>query len=92
MGTNHPLVYSVIAECKNSKARVGKIVLRHGEVDTPVFMPVGTQVNLIPLCNKIVRFHSFVSGNIERCIARTVKSTWPTDNVGKYISFGNQTC
>lgn len=38
------LVYEIIAECKNSKARVGKMFLKHGVVDTPVFMPVGTQV------------------------------------------------
>lgn len=39
------LIYNILAECKVSKARVGKMVLKHGEVDTPVFMPVGTQVN-----------------------------------------------
>lgn len=45
MSTNQDsLVYKIIAECKNSKARVGKMILKHGEVDTPVFMPVGTQV------------------------------------------------
>lgn len=45
-GNQASLVYQVIAECKNSKARVGKMNLKHGEVDTPVFMPVGTQVIL----------------------------------------------
>lgn len=39
-----PLVYKVIAKCKTTKARVGVMTLRHGKVDTPVFMPVGTQV------------------------------------------------
>lgn len=39
-----PLVYKTIAKCKTTKARVCVITLRHGEVDTPVFMPVGTQV------------------------------------------------
>lgn len=39
-----PLLYKVIAKCKTTKARVGVMTLRHGEVDTPVFMPVGTQV------------------------------------------------
>lgn len=39
-----PLVYNVIAKCKTTKARVGVMTLRHGEMDTPVFMPVGTQV------------------------------------------------
>src|SRR6266446_9408881 len=27
---------------KNSKARTGKISTDHGEIDTPIFMPVGT--------------------------------------------------
>lgn len=39
-----PLLYKVMAECKTTKARVGVMTLRHGAVDTPVFMPVGTQV------------------------------------------------
>lgn len=39
-----PLQYKVIAKCKTTKARVGVMTLRHGAVDTPVFMPVGTQV------------------------------------------------
>lgn len=39
-----PLKYKVIAECGTTKARVGVMTLRHGDVDTPVFMPVGTQV------------------------------------------------
>lgn len=39
-----PLKYKVIAKCTTTKARVGVMSLRHGDVDTPVFMPVGTQV------------------------------------------------
>lgn len=38
MSTN----YRVIAECPVTKARVGQLELAHGIVDTPVFMPVGT--------------------------------------------------
>ncbi|VEN56488.1 unnamed protein product [Callosobruchus maculatus] len=41
-----PLIFNVIAECPNSKARTSKMILPHGEVDTPVFMPVGTQGTL----------------------------------------------
>ena len=36
----------VIAKCSVTKARVGKLTLRHQVVDTPVFMPVGTQGSL----------------------------------------------
>lgn len=39
-----PLKYRVLAKCGTSKARVGVMTLRHGDVNTPVFMPVGTQV------------------------------------------------
>lgn len=42
----NPLVFKIISECKTTRARVGKMNLPHGEVDTPVFMPVGTQVLL----------------------------------------------
>ncbi|KAL3880034.1 hypothetical protein ACJMK2_032306 [Sinanodonta woodiana] len=42
----HALTFKIIAECKTTKARVGKINLPHYHVDTPVFMPVGTQGTL----------------------------------------------
>ncbi len=35
--------FSVTKTCKDSKARAGKIITSHGEIKTPVFMPVGTQ-------------------------------------------------
>ena len=35
--------FSVIKAGKGTKARLGKIITSHGEVNTPVFMPVGTQ-------------------------------------------------
>lgn len=39
-----PLIFEVLAECKTTKARTGRMTLVHHHVDTPVFMPVGTQV------------------------------------------------
>uniref|UniRef100_A0A182N6C1 Queuine tRNA-ribosyltransferase catalytic subunit 1 n=1 Tax=Anopheles dirus TaxID=7168 RepID=A0A182N6C1_9DIPT len=41
-----PLVYRVAAKCSVTKARVGVMSVRHADVDTPVFMPVGTQGTL----------------------------------------------
>lgn len=41
-----PLVYKVLAKCATTKARVGVMRLRHSDVETPVFMPVGTQGTL----------------------------------------------
>lgn len=46
---NKPLVFTIIKECGTTKARVSKMMLPHGEVDTPVFMPVGTQVTLVTI-------------------------------------------
>lgn len=34
--------YELIKVCKQSGARLGKITTPHGEIETPVFMPVGT--------------------------------------------------
>lgn len=39
-----PLVFEIFAECQTTKARTGRMTLVHHYVDTPVFMPVGTQV------------------------------------------------
>lgn len=40
------LTYEVIAKCSTSKARAGVMSVRHADVNTPVFMPVGTQGTL----------------------------------------------
>lgn len=44
--TTPPLTFRVTAKCSTSKARVGLMKLRHSDVQTPVFMPVGTQGTL----------------------------------------------
>ncbi|XP_078686700.1 queuine tRNA-ribosyltransferase catalytic subunit 1-like [Branchiostoma floridae x Branchiostoma belcheri] len=46
MAAKHALSLKILAECPTSKARVCKLVLPHHTVDTPVFMPVGTQGTL----------------------------------------------
>lgn len=40
------LNYKLIHKDKNSNARLGKITTKHGEIQTPVFMPVGTQATV----------------------------------------------
>jgi len=45
-GEGSALVYKVVAQCNTTRARVGEMVLPHSTVDTPVFMPVGTQGTL----------------------------------------------
>ncbi len=39
-----PVTYKL--EKKDGKARIGKIFTPHGEIETPVFMPVGTQATV----------------------------------------------
>jgi queuine tRNA-ribosyltransferase len=36
-------MFKLIHQDNNSKARLGKLITAHGEIDTPCFMPVGTQ-------------------------------------------------
>jgi hypothetical protein len=40
------LLWETVASCSTTKARVAKLALPHGIVDTPVFMPVATQASL----------------------------------------------
>lgn len=37
------LQFEIIAKCSVTKARISKMQVLHGTVDTPVFMPVGTK-------------------------------------------------
>ncbi|OGC13771.1 tRNA guanosine(34) transglycosylase Tgt [candidate division WOR-1 bacterium RIFOXYC2_FULL_37_10] len=38
--------FEIIKKSKRSKARVGKVYTNHGVIDTPMFMPVGTQATV----------------------------------------------
>lgn len=38
--------YELIKECKQSGARLGKLYTPHGVIETPIFMPVGTQATV----------------------------------------------
>lgn len=42
--SRHPLTFQVLAQCKTTKAKCSLMTLPHHVVETPVFMPVGTQV------------------------------------------------
>ena len=43
-GEGSALAFRVLAKCSTTRARVAEMTLPHSVVDTPVFMPVGTQV------------------------------------------------
>lgn len=38
--------YELIKECKQTGARLGRLHTPHGIIDTPTFMPVGTQATV----------------------------------------------
>ena len=38
--------FKIIYKDKTSKARLGKLITSHGEFNTPIFMPVGTQATV----------------------------------------------
>ncbi|MEO0085915.1 MAG: tRNA guanosine(34) transglycosylase Tgt [candidate division WOR-3 bacterium] len=40
------MTFEVIAECRRTRARLASMTLEHGKVDTPAFMPVGTQATV----------------------------------------------
>jgi queuine tRNA-ribosyltransferase len=44
-------MFTLVHKDKNSRARVGKLKTAHGEVNTPIFMPVGTQGSVKTLSN-----------------------------------------
>lgn len=48
-------MFKLIHKDKSCKARIGKLVTDHGEVTTPIFMPVGTQGTVKALSNDEVK-------------------------------------
>ena len=44
--------FEVLKKSNQSRARLGKMKTRHGEIETPVFMPVGTQATVKTLTPK----------------------------------------
>lgn len=45
-------MFKVLHKDRSSKARLGKLTTAHGEVNTPVFMPVGTQGTIKTISNE----------------------------------------
>jgi queuine tRNA-ribosyltransferase len=40
------ITFEVLAECRHTRARTGILHTPHGDIETPVFMPVGTQATV----------------------------------------------
>ncbi|MBG89387.1 MAG: tRNA guanosine(34) transglycosylase Tgt [Verrucomicrobiales bacterium] len=45
-------MFTLLNQDKSSRARRGRITTRHGDIETPVFMPVGTQASVKALDNR----------------------------------------
>jgi len=43
---NGPLMFELLKTDASSKARLGRVTTTRGVIDTPVFMPVGTQASV----------------------------------------------
>lgn len=94
MTTKKPLTFNILAECKSSKARVSKMVLPHGEVDTPVFMPVGTQVFIRRLkraCRTLLHPSHHATGHVEGPAARAARKTGHPNTASQHVPLGHQT-
>ena len=46
MNNNSPFKFTLVAECERTGARAGLLETPHGVIETPVFMPVGTQATV----------------------------------------------
>lgn len=42
----YAVTYELIKTCKQSGARLGVLHTPHGDIETPIFMPVGTQATV----------------------------------------------
>jgi queuine tRNA-ribosyltransferase len=49
-----PFSFEVVAECSRTRARAGLLHTPHGTIETPVFMPVGTQATVKGLTQRIL--------------------------------------
>ena len=47
--------YELIKESSDTKARLGKITTPHGQIDTPIFMPVGTRATVKAMTSEEVK-------------------------------------
>lgn len=49
------MIFKLDSQDKNSKARAGTIITDHGEIPTPIFMPVGTQGTVKAVTQKVLK-------------------------------------
>ena len=57
----HAITYELLHECKQTGARRGVIHTPHGDIQTPIFMPVGTQATVKSITpDNIIKYISFI--------------------------------
>ena len=66
--TSVALKFTVLAECSTTRARTSLMELPHATVETPVFMPVGTQGNFFSGLRGDIAPISQDSDGIGRCV------------------------
>lgn len=72
------------------------MTLKHGEVDTPVFMPVGTQVAFLNTYHKKEHFSHcvlcYTAGYFKGLVTRATKKIKFANNAREYVPFREKTC
>ena len=46
-GGGSALAFKIVGKCSTTRARAAEMTLPHSLVETPVFMPVGTQARML---------------------------------------------
>ena len=57
--------YELIKTCKQSGARLGRLHTPHGVIETPIFMPVGTQATVKAMTPEELKETNYKSANFD---------------------------
>ena len=68
------VTYELIHECKQTGARRGVIHTPHGDIQTPIFMPVGTQATVKSMTPEELKEESKSANNIIKYISFVFKT------------------
>ena len=63
---NEYFSYETIKVCKQSGARIGVFHTPHGDIETPVFMPVGTQATVKSLSPEELKEIKLINDKISK--------------------------
>ncbi len=83
------VTYELLHECKQTGARRGVVHTPHGDIQTPIFMPVGTQATVKSMTPEELKEEvkaQIILSNTYHLYLRPGRSK-STNNIIKYISF-----